>query len=339
MGVQRLDPVRGKGLGQVGVQLGGQVGQLRHRRGLRALGDQAPSSRPRASTASQPPPIAPPPRPRIAPAIRIACSAGVVQAVDRAACETASAVAAASPTPAPRRTAAAPAPSRHAQQVLAGEADERPAQIAQLIQAAQQLEAVGDPQVEVDPRIDRELLVADPVGDRGLDPLGEPVAEVIDRILEPRSRPVLAGVPSMCIRTRPQPLTASSSNSTGSSAPLISLIATPAAALLPRPRPRRCRRRSGPSAQRGHLDGGRQPRGLFQRAEPEVRCVRGRPRRRACRTPSSSSRTPSATACSGVPLRAPAYESVVTLTMPTASGRSSSERAVGELPGGHPRLR
>ena len=41
--------------------------------------------------------------------------------------------------------------------------------------------------------------------------------------------------------------------------------------------------------------------------------------------PSSARRSPSAIACSGVPLRAPEYiESVVTLTIPAASGRSSS---------------
>ena len=134
------------------------------------------------------------------------------------------------------------------------------------------------------------------------------------------------GGPSMCIRTKPQPRSAASSNRAGSRAPLMSLIAT-APASSPA---------SATSAEKVSAEMGRPVRS----ASPAMAGASwarssaggtGGPLRAATAptssmsNPASARATPSATARSGVPLRAPEnIESTVTLTIPAPSGRSSS---------------
>ena len=66
------------------------------------------------------------------------------------------------------RQALLPGAGQHrAEEVLAGERDEqRPAELAQLAQAPQDLEAVGDAEVEVEPGVERELLLGDACAER-----------------------------------------------------------------------------------------------------------------------------------------------------------------------------
>ena len=80
--------------------------------------------------------------------------------------------------------------------------DDRPAELAQLAEPAQQLEVVLDGLAEADPGVDPDPLLGDPRGDRDLDPLGEEGLDVVDDVVVARGRPAsCAASPCMCMST------------------------------------------------------------------------------------------------------------------------------------------
>src|ERR687898_1169283 len=130
----------------------------------------------------------------------------------------------------------------------------------------------------------------------------------------------------MCIRTKPHPVSAAISISAGSAAPEMSFMATAPAASAARPT----------SAENVSTDTGSRV-SIASLSTAGISLLAssaggtGGPLRAATAPRSSMSKpaaarpTPSSTACSGVPLRAPSYiESVVTLTIPAPSGRRRS---------------
>ncbi len=67
---------------------------------------------------------------------------------------------------------------------LAGSADhDRPPELAQLSQPAQQLEVVLERLAEADPGIDPDPLLGDAAGHRRLDALGEEGADIVDHVV------------------------------------------------------------------------------------------------------------------------------------------------------------
>ena len=78
-----------------------------------------------------------------------------------------------------------------AEEVLAREGDEqRAAELAQLPEAPQDLEVVVDREVEVEARVQRDLLLGHAAGERRLDPLAEPALQVGDWIPVARGLPI-----------------------------------------------------------------------------------------------------------------------------------------------------
>ena len=145
----------------------------------------------------------------------------------------------------------------------------------------------------------------------------------------------------MCIRTRPQPRSAASSNSAGSraAADVVDRDRAGVERRARRPRPRRCRPRSGSVGPLGEpVDRRDQPLGLLVRRAPAGRCAPRRRRRRACRSPPRPARARPRSPARGCRCAHPRTSSPsVTLTIPTPSGRSSSRvrsasRQVGPWP-------
>ena len=58
-----------------------------------------------------------------------------------------------------------------------------------------------DGEVEVEPRVEGDLLLGDAARERGLEPLGEPARQVGDRVVVLRAARSTRGGPSMCIST------------------------------------------------------------------------------------------------------------------------------------------
>ena len=67
-----------------------------------------------------------------------------------------------------------------------GADDQRPAQLAQLAEPAQQLEVVLERLAEADPGIEPDPLLVDPGGDRDLHPLGEEGLDLVDHVVVAR---------------------------------------------------------------------------------------------------------------------------------------------------------
>ena len=96
------------------------------------------------------------------------------------------------PLPLDRWRPALPRTGQHgAQEVLAGQRHEQgPAQGAKPAEPGEDPQIVLDREVEVEPGIERDLLLGDPVPDRGLDPVREPADEVTDGVRVARGLPV-----------------------------------------------------------------------------------------------------------------------------------------------------